>query len=366
MSTLEYPKTLKTIAGGPWALPESRGEFDNPLDSRYTRLRQKLPLDEIVKKGSSELEKFILLKEWIAVKLQKHGWSFWSLDPIPNSAELILDKVEQGIRFNCGFYAKVFRECCTALGYPSRIINIAMLDVEYPYERKGNIGHSISEVWSNESNKWIVMDCDGNLHYEKHGIPLSAAEVSEEYYANKGQFVKAVYGSYKADWDHETLQYVDGWSPEIATRQKEFFQVHDAMDYYGIIRLPAKSDYSSARVFAPKGVHPPLVRHFEPTSPLVDWTSDRERFDGATNQTAIRLSCLDQARPFPPLLAQFMTNMEHFDHYVYSLDHGSHWQRVADNLIWSIREGRSELMVKAVNVMNIAGPPARAVVEYIT
>jgi len=166
-------------------------DFENPIigeeESRFgeirtseerlkklKRLREDFKLDEVVAPGRTEFEKLLLLKRWVRSRWN-HGWN--NTNP-PWDAYEILKHAERGETFTCGYYSFVLSECYRSLGYQARRLSIRVKDTEYP-ANPHNHGHNVCEVYSNEYNKWVLMDADKNCHYEKDGVPLSALEIRE-------------------------------------------------------------------------------------------------------------------------------------------------------------------------------------------
>lgn len=373
----DFPETLRIADGGPWCFREPPFEFyfEDPHHPLSRRLRKEYGLEEVIAGGQTEMEKFLLLKEWVRVKMIRHGWNFKLLDKTPENALGMLGALENGTLFICGYHAFVFKQCCEALGYPARSINLSRLHAEFPYERKQNIGHVVAEVWSNERRKWIVFDCDANVHYEMEEVALSAAEVCRENHRNGGAQVKPVYGSYRpeADTTSSDGKTVDGtvWSPDEVRRQMGLFMENDVIDYYGIVQVKSgEATFASNGLperklqFAPPGSHPPLVRNFQPVKAFDTWTDDLSVFNWSVNETVIKPVCGNPERPHPPLAVQLSHNMPNFDHFEQSRDDGSTWTRCGDSYDWDFAEGESSITARAVNSMGITGCPSRAVVQY--
>jgi len=108
----------------------------------------------------------------------------------PNNTLEILQAVDEGMSFNCAFFARVNRDALAAMGYVVRSIGL-----------KGAKGdgngseHSILEVWSNQYRKWIVLDPTLNVYFEKRGVPLNAYEIRQEWFYNQGQDLTIVIGA---------------------------------------------------------------------------------------------------------------------------------------------------------------------------
>jgi len=113
-------------------------------------------------------------KQWI------HGREMdkW-LDPArrKNAVE-ILKKAHLGGRFNCLYYSTVLSTCGIAVGYRARRVCID--------------GHVVSEFWSRERKKWIMLDPDANVHFELQGVPMSSYELHQAVLNKKISDVKMI------------------------------------------------------------------------------------------------------------------------------------------------------------------------------
>lgn len=143
--------------------------------ARLEHLRKRYKLDEVIAPGKTEMEQFMLLRYW--VRNQWHtGWQGHPAQWMPPwDALIILDCKDQPECLTmCTHYGAVFAQCCQALGWNARH---CILD-----------HHCVSEVYSFEKDRWIMMDtgnsaqrADVGLHFERKGIPLSARELHLAY-----------------------------------------------------------------------------------------------------------------------------------------------------------------------------------------
>jgi len=149
---------------------------------RLRVLREHWNLEQVVAGADGELERFKALRQWVREQW-RNGWDLGALQYVPPwDARVILSLAPQNLSLGmCTHYATTYVQCCQALGYTARSIFR---------------GHALSEVWSNEFEKWIVMDAgmDPNdrrratYHFERDGVPLNELEVHEAYFI-------------KGDWD---------------------------------------------------------------------------------------------------------------------------------------------------------------------
>ena len=124
------------------------------------------PIRKVVNAEKTEFKKMVALTIWTK-KQWIHGREMdkW-LDPArrKNAVE-ILKKAHLGGRFNCLYYSTVLSTCGIAVGYRARRVCID--------------GHVVSEFWSKERKKWIMLDSDANVHFELKGVPMSSFELHQ-------------------------------------------------------------------------------------------------------------------------------------------------------------------------------------------
>ncbi|MEX0702126.1 MAG: hypothetical protein WD069_08520 [Planctomycetales bacterium] len=157
--------------------------YDDPL---LAHLRQEYRLEEVVAGAEDEWGKQLLLKEWVHDRIPGGTPKV----NVRHAAE-ILEQAAKGETFWCTYYAITYTECALALGWQARKIGV---DRNHGPEGAGSTHHGVSEVWSNRFRKWILIDPQSNLHFEKDGVPLSAWEIRAEWLRNGGQKVDHVVG----------------------------------------------------------------------------------------------------------------------------------------------------------------------------
>jgi hypothetical protein len=129
-------------------------QFDNPrivrssFDFTYQQpseklayLRRNWKLDDIVAPGKTEMEKYLLLRNWVRLQWPHNEGTCRR----PWDAINILTAPE-GDRGMCVHYGVVYTQCALALGYNARQIILN--------------NHYVSEIWSNELQKWVLIDVE--------------------------------------------------------------------------------------------------------------------------------------------------------------------------------------------------------------
>jgi hypothetical protein len=138
--------------------------------AKLARLRSEWRLDDIVTPGQTELEKLILLRNWVRRQ--------WPTNEGPCQRPwdaLNILAAPAGDHGMCTHFAVVFTQCAQALGYNARQVILA--------------NHYVAEFWSTDYQKWILMDVEavqaeassrwGSALYwdSKTDQPLSAIEI---------------------------------------------------------------------------------------------------------------------------------------------------------------------------------------------
>jgi len=140
--------------------------FDNEEVLRPLRNREQL--DKVVTGAKTDMGVFLQLMKWVRAQ-----WSPGRPDPYPPiDAIVILDKIRKGKTGGfCAQYCFVLVQCLQSLGYKARYVTIK--------------GHEVTEVWSPELSKWVMLDPLHELYVTKVSTPLSVLEIHNTIKKNK-------------------------------------------------------------------------------------------------------------------------------------------------------------------------------------
>jgi hypothetical protein len=335
-------------------------EYGDPNAPRIAQLREEFKLEEVVAGCASEFAAQLALKRWVRSQWN-HGYSrsaTWAKDGLD-----ILHEVAKGEQFCCGAYARVLMDCATALGWPARPVGLCVADCEFPRDYNvGNVGHAVCEVWSNGFRKWVLMDPDVNVHYERDGVPLSALEIHDAWVSGCADEVRMV-----ADQPgfviptgqtlvtgRDMCPGLNELTEEDSRLTFERFGRHRVMDYYARLNI-------AGRQWADQRCLPTFVVHFG-ASGQQRWTSDVTDLYWPLN--LVRLSATpawDEGRP--RLTIELQHCMPFFDHYEARVD-GEEWQPREAEFEWPMHDGVNTLQCRAVNVRNVPGIVSRIEVAY--
>jgi hypothetical protein len=125
-------------------------------------LRKGERLDQLIAGAKTDMEVFRRLMNWVRAQ-----WSPGRPDPYPPiNAIVILDKIRKGETGGfCAQYCFVLVQCLQSLGYKARYVTIK--------------GHEVTEVWSPELSKWVMLDPLYELYVTKGTVVLSVLEIHD-------------------------------------------------------------------------------------------------------------------------------------------------------------------------------------------
>ncbi len=150
----------------------------NHLDLK--KYRESHKLDQIIKGAGSEFEIMMRLLNWayrVPLRSEAYSWNWNDVTRTPVIAEGTGMPQLNGPFFKgrrmiemCLYPNQALIGALLSLGYQARHINI---------HSEGESGHEVTEVWSNELNKWIYMDATRDYYYfdPETGIPFNLLEL---------------------------------------------------------------------------------------------------------------------------------------------------------------------------------------------
>lgn len=164
--------------------------YEDPTLARLKELREREKLDSIVDPRRREFENILAIKDWVAAQ-----WPHSTPDPYPPwDAITILDWIRSGKTGGyCGQYSQVMLQALASFGIVARYVEIG--STTNPY------AHFVVEVWSNDFNKWAMMDADFNVHFARKGVPMSALDLHEALMQGKTDEIDSVLGASRVGHD---------------------------------------------------------------------------------------------------------------------------------------------------------------------
>ena len=211
-----------------------RFKFDSHANLKLAMLCERYQLDAVVKPGRDEFERQILLMDWAHHQFKKFGHP--SADS--NGALQILQAIGDGHTFFCKQYAEVLISAAASLGWVDR--PLALRRHQGVAKIGGSTEHSVTEIWSNQFRKWIMLDPTSNLYLEKNGVPLNAYEIRQEWFYHDGRNLTFVIGKERKKYQKSDL-------PIFLERFPNFGDLAikpDELDKYGFIGYVPNTDLS--------------------------------------------------------------------------------------------------------------------------
>jgi len=159
--------------------------YSDTLDNQYlNELRTRYNIESIVDGEKNEFGKIKNILDWTSKQWEHNG----SNTPTQQDALTILKEAGEGKQFRCVEYGIVATSALSSLGIPARTLGLKTRDVE---KVRIGAGHVVTEVYSNDLEKWIFMDPQFNIIPMLDGKPLNGVEFQKEIF-NKNVNLKLI------------------------------------------------------------------------------------------------------------------------------------------------------------------------------
>ena len=336
------------------SIPFEYEKFDEPP---LVELRKKYKLDEVVAGASSEIERMIKLRNWVSAQ-----WKYAA--PIPYypawDAREILD-IRKGF---CVQYAITYMQCALSLGLQARFVFGHFPNVML----KGRLvsGHEVTEVWSNELAKWVMMDA----HLDESFVGRQTGRLTSMLELHKDQldtyFPKGVDVGGASLAEGVPSDGVLWWKgAEPATRaEKPVLEIK-----WGYVQWMPRNNFYAHRF--PEPLRQGLTWSWTGYWGWQDERTPREwRFGRYTGRRSDIEWTINQVRwaaaPAEPpgTIRLFLgTVTPDFDTFLASLD-GGEWRPSADTLNWTLHAGKNRIEMRIRNRAGVLGCKSWIEVEY--
>lgn len=353
--------------------PFTTEDMDRP---ELAAMRDRYDLDKVAGRGS-EFERQVALRCWRATRhphgnrVTEEAKQLWKT---PWNGLYFLKAAEMGCSFTCPVASMTYIQLCLAMGWPARLVEICQAGKEWIPPTEHNCAHTVSEVWSNDYRKWVLMDADCNLHYSRDGIPLSALDVHDAWVRGQADAVELVQGEPPFHSDG-SLQSDDFDEP---VEMKRFF-ANRVMDYYHEVRITLRNNHLSRPVlhadhaqgwfpqlvWVDPGDQNPMIMRTGRLRPYVHYSGVRQDFDWTLNQAHIEIESGDTRDVFSPtskLRVNLTTVTPWFSHYEVRLDNAD-WVRMPSTFVLDGHPGVNRIQARPVNRYGTEGIVSTVAVE---
>jgi len=344
--------------------------------TRLKKLRERYQLDKVIAPGKTEMEQLMLLRHWV-----RNQWhNAWGTDPtawMPAwDALVILESKDQPDCLTmCTHYAAVFTQCCLALGWNARH---CILD-----------HHCVAEVWVDQHQKWVMVDAgnsseraDVTLHFERHGVPMSAWQLHMAQRTGKLNSINVCFTPAKLIENIAPLcrpvpsQKAKNQSsppPDVIPLAELPKYPVCGIENYRRYAFPGRNNYLESLL--PGELYQGWSEYFydgyywvgdsadDPQiSPEYSRPLDPARsqdIDWSLNWTRIHLARTAKAGELKVDLETLTPNLARLERR-----DEKGWQPTAATFIWILKSGNNELRVRSVNQWDRAGAESKVVVKW--
>jgi len=337
-------------------------EYELPSAPGLKKLRAEYRLDRVVSRCGSEFEQILALRDWVSSRWD-HGYC--NVERQSRTGLEYIRRAEKGECFTCAVYALTLTEVLTAMGFPARNITMAQADTDF-IGPDDEVGHCVTEVWSNQFRKWIVLDADTAAHFELDGVPLSALEVRRAWLQKKWRKVGFIRGPHIP----KIVSVGPPGTPPLDRLQESWrrFTRFKTMEYYHNLEFHMSNRHYAARsrpffmlVWSDEHSLPRLVRQNVAVDPRLRVTTENlNDIYYSLNHAYVRLHCPPRSRgkPVPVLTVDLETETPWFDHFDVRIGGGA-WQRRPRRFTWHLRNGVNTLEARPVNKFGREGIVSR-------
>ena len=395
----------------PISYPFTYENLNHPALKKY---REDHKLDQIVAGASSEFEVMMRLLNWayrVPLTFNEYSWNWNDVTIAPPKVIQTQDKTKQGAAkklrygettvtihnrpapklkslkstdmpplngpfFNrrrmegmCLYPTQALIGALLSMGYQARHINI---------NSEGMSGHEVTEVWSNEFNKWIYLDPTIDTYYfdTETGVPLNLLEI-HNLLVKQMPHTETWERPFSPDIGKEVVSRIkvgmrQGNNPYSIVYSEGDNGGSWALETMGHFRIIPRNDFLS---------HPlPVPVHTGETAwgwnGFLNWYDDtfpkRDEFQTYTNRAIDFYQPLNQAKVFlnetdePGVLKVEVDKFSPggFDTFLVSVNDGNWIAQNKSNWSWHLRSGLNRIQVRTRNIRGILGPVSDIQVTY--
>lgn len=279
-------------------------------DAGYLRsFRQRYQLDRLVATAASEYEAMLHLGAWVGSRWDHGDDALVGTEQMCDPSAVVAAGM-QGAKYWCEVAARTLVHAATAVGWQARVMTASRDG--YTWE------HAVAELWSNDFNKWFVLDADFNVVYEHSGVPLSGFELMER---------------------GEQLTRSGGLVVRAIAPPKPSLPYVDLMPFYRYVHIDLRNDWCSRPLRRGSPAGGDLAtwwtarKEFHPILTMKRRVDERSTFDWPVNVTTVHIVDAERIGDNVALWLSFSGYSPSFDHVEASVDNrpwrkvgGSRWQ----------------------------------------
>ena len=337
-------------------------EFTHEDFLKLKALRERFELDAVVEGASTEFERQLRLMRWAYKvpigRLDPYAWNYYDLPLLETDADSVREEHSARRRDgHCLYCNLTLIAACLAMGYPARWTNIST---------KSTYGHEVTEVWSNDFDKWVFMDAtrDYYIYDPDTGVPMNLLEISER--------LREIMPR-PATWDDPVQWQIPDNSRacdvRVAYREGDnAYSIRDVAEgpylllMKGHLQMPTRNDFASRSHPVPWRVSSNwggdlFYCYYSETFPRKReyqlHTNRPQDFTPPLNRSELFAS--ETERP-GVLRVDMDTETPCFETFLVRIDDGEWREHAASSLEWALHEGLNRLQARIRNTVGVCGP----------
>lgn len=383
------------VQNGQVIMPSYLYSYENLNHSELQKFRKRFKLDKIVAGAEKEFEIMMRLLHWsyrIPVTENPYSWNsndiavykkgekemsklHWDYEKEKLRELYVLDPGEKGmpqLQWNyegrrrdatCSFSNIALQGALLSMGYQARFININSEAIS---------GHEVTEVWSNEFNKWFYLDATRDYYYFdlETGLPLNLLEIHNKI-AEKVPLIETWQRPFAPETGSKVVQQIkigmrQGYNP--VSIEEHGYHLMETMGYF---RIPLRNDFYSnplpipiAQGFTMWGWDGYLNHYDEKFPKRTEFQRQSNRFVDfyePLNQSQLFLSETNQKGVLKVEAATFTPGFETF---FVRINNGKWVAKKNAAWHWKLKAGMNKIEVRVRNVRGILGPVSCIKVTY--
>ncbi|GFE60836.1 transglutaminase-like domain-containing protein [Geobacter sp. AOG2] len=312
--------------------------YQTSNERRLVELRKKYGIDKFISEKRTDFEQITEISNWVNSQWQ-HGTA-GKFNPSNFDADDVLIQAKNGATFWCHVAAMTLIQSAASVGYQGRLVSLSKNG--YIHE------HAVAEFWSNEYQKWVMIDPDFNIWYTKNGIPLNVLEIHNAFMDKNTKDIAIVTGKHRPIHDLEE-------------------RLSSLMQYYAYFYIDMRNDWLTNHYFPG---HPArsdentLVWQDKRLKVLLDFKPEVDNPDDLywdLNRTHLLFA--DSTRTDDGIMVSFETNTPNYAFFDIKID-GIHTLKQSKNkFLWPIHSGDNSIEVRSVNSYGQEGIPSFVVIN---
>jgi hypothetical protein len=365
----------QVINNGKIVEPSYHFSYENLNHLDLKKYREDHQLDKIVKGADSEFEVMMRLLNWayrVPLTSDAYSWNWNNVTVSPVIAEGTGMPQLHGPFFKgrrmvemCLYPNQALIGALLSMGYQARHINI---------HSEGESGHEVTEVWSNQLNKWIYMDSTRDYYYfdPETGIPFNLLEIHNLLAAEMPR-VETWQRPFAPEIGKELVSRLN-----VGQRQgNNPFSIQGGggthiLEIMGHFRIIPRNDFLSNPLPVPVHTGDTMwgwdgfLNWYDDVFPRRDeyqrYTNRESDFYQPLNQSKVYLNETTKAGLLKVEVDTFTPGG--FDSFLVSVNNAE-WQTRNQKLWdWTLKSGLNSIKVRTKNIRGILGPVSEIQVTY--